>query len=175
MKRHLLNFLSALSLLLCAAAAVLWVRGTAMHDAVSVGFGRGLLTLTSGSGGFETSVLFYGPQHAEPFRYHRYPPGAFGFGQAASYMEAGTAPYTRWSRWGFMAAWSRSAWSWYAVTVPVWSVVLLALCLPAWRLLRGRRRGRDAGCVPCPRCGDDLRATPGRCPECGRGPARMSV
>ena len=42
----------------------------------------------------------------------------------------------------------------------------------AWRRLRNRRRG-PAGL--CPRCGYDLRATPGRCPECGLSPAGGAV
>src|SRR5688572_14390386 len=100
MTRHLLNLLTALSLLLCAATAVLWVRGAAMHDAITVGFGRGRVTVASGSGGFEASVLFHPPGHVEPPRYQRYPPGTFGYGRAADLMEATTAPYTHWRRWG---------------------------------------------------------------------------
>jgi hypothetical protein len=59
---------------------------------------------------------------------------------------------------------------WY-VQLPYWSVVALT-CLPLalrgryW--LAGRRRAR-AGL--CRNCGYDLRATPDRCPECGRATA----
>lgn len=53
--------------------------------------------------------------------------------------------------------------------IPLWPVFALTF-LPAigytCRLLVGRRRARK-GC--CPRCNYDLRATPGRCPECGWG------
>lgn len=54
---------------------------------------------------------------------------------------------------------------------PYWMAVLLAAALPAWSITGGargwlaRRRHRRRGL--CPRCGYDLRATPGRCPECG--------
>ena len=54
------------------------------------------------------------------------------------------------------------------VTIPYWFVVLTAAVAPSWsaaRAWRGRRR-HSAG--HCPACGYDLRATPQRCPECGR-------
>jgi hypothetical protein len=63
-----------------------------------------------------------------------------------------------------------SYWYGYVVT-PYWALQALTAVLPAvWvvRWLRGRRRGRGG---LCPACGYDLRATPGRCPECGRAVA----
>jgi hypothetical protein len=49
-----------------------------------------------------------------------------------------------------------------------WLLALLLLVMPAWWLKRFRqaRRARRQGL--CPSCGYDLRATPHRCPECGR-------
>ena len=59
------------------------------------------------------------------------------------------------------------------VTVPVWPLTLLTL-IPALRFAKikyhermTRRRIRRGGCAIC---GYDLRATPGRCPECGTVP-----
>ena len=56
------------------------------------------------------------------------------------------------------------------IWVPYWLVLLLTLPTPLWimtdhrrRLIRAARRERGL----CEQCGYDLRATPGRCPECG--------
>ena len=64
-----------------------------------------------------------------------------------------------------------------AIGVPMWLPTLLAglppaACLAGLILRRRRRAGRSAAGL-CPACGYDLRATPGRCPECGRVPANL--
>jgi hypothetical protein len=53
------------------------------------------------------------------------------------------------------------------VTVPAWFPVLLLGTPSTWWLLRRLNRARRARAGQCLACGYDLRATPGRCPECG--------
>ena len=59
-----------------------------------------------------------------------------------------------------------------ALTVSCWLPALLSAILPAlWlaRFPRRRRVARRRRLGLCPHRGYDLRATPGRCPECGDG------
>jgi hypothetical protein len=53
------------------------------------------------------------------------------------------------------------------VIVPHWAILVAASVLPAGRFVSmfRRRRARKQG--TCAACGYDLRASPGRCPECG--------
>lgn len=62
----------------------------------------------------------------------------------------------------------RSGTRWMAMTLlvmPIWPWVALAALLPTGWIRRKARRLRAPHA--CPNCGYDLRATPGRCPECG--------
>src|SRR4051812_40723510 len=49
--------------------------------------------------------------------------------------------------------------------VTVWWTLFLSAIGSGWLAVRGTRRKRRTGA--CEKCGYDLRATPGRCPECG--------
>jgi len=55
-----------------------------------------------------------------------------------------------------------------------WFLTLLTIILPAWRWRTEWRHERLLrGTLPCAHCGYDCRATPERCPECGRVPAAL--
>jgi hypothetical protein len=61
------------------------------------------------------------------------------------------------------------------VSIPWWSMTLLtavASAALAARALRHRGRLHSGRCI---NCGYDLRATPGRCPECGDAPERLTA
>ncbi|HEY8668687.1 MAG TPA: hypothetical protein VIL86_18715 [Tepidisphaeraceae bacterium] len=81
--------------------------------------------------------------------------GRFGFGLAAYFKDPDQAYYP------FDYA------SGIDILLPSWFLALLFSLLPALRLRRwllDRQRNRPGFCR---QCGYDLRATPGRCPECG--------
>jgi hypothetical protein len=60
--------------------------------------------------------------------------------------------------------------------VPYWSLAVATVAAPTlWTLgaVRGRQLHRRRPLGLCPHCAYDLRATPGRCPECGREPSSV--
>ena len=58
----------------------------------------------------------------------------------------------------------------YGVVFPHWAAGLLSGLIAAWGIRRIVRRRRLAEAGRCAVCGYDLRATPDRCPECGKVP-----
>jgi hypothetical protein len=52
--------------------------------------------------------------------------------------------------------------------VTLFAVLVAAVLYVAFRLRRKRRRRASFARQICPACGYDCRATPDRCPECGR-------
>src|SRR5687767_11063297 len=61
----------------------------------------------------------------------------------------------------------------WRVLLPHWFLVAGFASFPAGLLIVRRRSGRRAKAGCCPTCGYDLRASPERCPECGK-PATMN-
>jgi hypothetical protein len=172
MLRRLLTVLSALSLLLCAAAVALWVRSYFRGD--SVGFAGGPPPPAVSSEWFVRSnygVLYFARNSAygsalgfdeRPLRWRSSPPSrVFSHpvvpGRPFSFV---LGPFSLGGRIG-------PAYSHAAFTVPHWFPALLGAVAPLVWLRRFRRTRRRKARGLCARCGYDLRATPGRCPECG--------
>ena len=162
----MLNLLTALSLLLCVAVCALWVRSYFATEALGYGrivdgpAGRTLSVHGAGSGrGRFVLVLVQSlpseltPEYTRPF-YLRQPPHD---------LDQGRASPSLWNRLGFFLLEPPE----YGVIVPAWVLAVVTAALPAYRaaaFARARKRRRTGLCAAC---GYDLRATPGRCPECG--------
>jgi hypothetical protein len=187
-KRRLLNLLTAGSLLLCAAVAVLWVRSYARDGewwksekpgatdfAVSRG-GRLYLVRQAAtpvrSDDWEADTSEFGdvtlrsrPMQLElqVFRtYPQLPSRLLGFEWADRRMTIGSN-----ARVWLPAPISVTQ---RLLAIPFWLPTLLLLLAPAAWLTaayRRRRRRKRLQSGQCPGCGYDLRGTPGRCPECG--------
>jgi len=177
-KRRLHNGLTALSLLLCVAAAGLWVqshRGVGSARWRDLGRNAGALVRHYAEARWEGGELHL---HCGDETW-RDPgegavvasaPGAGGFSLRPSSYTRFAADRPAWESLGFgfgrssvgRMAYSHRGWR---VTVPFWAIVLGTCALPAARLRR-KWRGRGAFGL-CAWCGYDLRATPERCPECG--------
>jgi hypothetical protein len=166
MRRRLLNLLAALSLLLCAAVCVLWVRsGPSSGDVVSytangrrieIGSTAGVLALTAGEAPAGRT--------AAGFEHRRERSFTILFLPLVRSQDAQPSLLDRMGLCRFPGPTSST------VMAPHWAVVLPPSVLSLWRLVRApaeRRRRLRTRRGLCPGCGYDLRATPGRCPECG--------
>jgi hypothetical protein len=168
--RILLNATTVLSLVLCAVAVAAWARSYRYSDGYSVqhgnthqagvATGRGLLLLVRvtarpwGKGTFTlTRPAGWSTRPVDEVMYTDLGPGFLGF----RWRSVGVGPMTL-----------------RAFAIPLWFVCALTAVMPAaWAFRRRRARRRDANA--CRRCGYDLRATPERCPECGRVPGGVKA
>jgi hypothetical protein len=185
-KRHLLNLLSLLSLLLCLASLLLWMRSYTGSDYISRSrivssddFGvtsrSHSVTWTRGSvrlavGGHSTFSLQASTQPAVTHDTSpRWSVGRLGAGHGEWDVRTGHSFWNRLGFYRFTTGWMSSFAdsSSDGVGFPAWVLVVLFALLPgyrAWVILRARRRFAKGLCQIC---GYDLRATPDRCPECG--------
>lgn len=158
-KRDLLNFLSGLSLFLCVAMVVLWVRSYRVDDHVQIAWQTpgefpGYTGIRMGSGGGSVTL-----EYGDDVDYSAYQ-------HLGSYYD-GIPVVNRTSTargWGF--GYSRAKGN-TEIWVPHWVFVLSTAILPLlWRNshMEKRRRLKLGLCLTC---GYDLRASKERCPECG--------
>jgi hypothetical protein len=153
-KRRPFTILATLSLLLCAAVLVMWVRGYATsgyHLALPV-FDSELASHHGLIGVRITAIRAARSREADYVTGWAYGPFLI------SYHSVYYPP---------PAAHSQSV---FRAHLPCSVLAILFALLPAHRLTARRRQRRLAKRLAlglCPACGYDLRATPGRCPECG--------
>ena len=163
--RRLLDVLCVLSLLLCAAFVVLWVRSYFVSDFWSWATPTGRAGVDSLRG--SVSLGRVDVPRAALANISR------GTMIGSTSAEAGAAGMLKPS-WSFagLGVTDVNAGGMRArdVRLPYWLLALAAAALPAARAARRKLRGSRAGL--CQRCGYDLRASPERCPECGTPAAR---
>jgi hypothetical protein len=184
MLRRLFTLASALSLLLCVATAALWVRSYRVADGASWqehGRNYSFHAMCGGAvfhcqyGDYRPGYDAYQYPHPERMTWSSYANPDYsvtewrsseeavgpryrllGFAYEHRTWPAGTELIAGGGRWTAVRSWM--------IAIPAWAIVGVFAVLPlAW--VRRRWRRPRAGC--CGKCGYDLRATPGRCPECG--------
>ena len=189
MRRRLLNLLTALSLLLLVATVAVWVRSQWAAD--YLGWHSWRLDAqrhenkefrVAGIGAY-AGIGIVGHVRTLEYGSLAQPTGGWsGFlvnGRYGQWWAFSVMLHAAANSSGFSLHWfddpptagyvGQQGW---AVTLPLWSLAAAFAIVPAARLSRHLRRKQPAGLWPS--CGYDLRATPGRCPECGT-PAKAPV
>ena len=166
--RRLLNLLTALSVLLCVVVCVLWLRSYWVWEQWVVSTPHRLYAIALRTGGVSIDAHWVKRPVRERWETHREGP----FREQQPLI---TQPETTFNRLGFFYDRKvRGDHVMSGLTFPYWCV-LVACALPAlWLLADARRKHRSRANVCCA-CGYDLRATPGRCAECGTDAALPPV
>lgn len=177
MKRRLLNFVAALSLVLCAASVAAWVRSQRGSDRLAWGRADGLRSVESARGHLVVDwVVDPRPGRSADFRGLRYTRG-----DALSPINYLLFLCTDGAETRRAAAWAGFAWyerrnagvgaARVRAVAPLWSVGAATAAPPAWAAmglaarLRRRRRVRSGRCAGCRY--DLTGNVSGVCPECG--------
>jgi hypothetical protein len=185
MKRRLVNLLTALSLLLCVAVCVLWVRSYRVVDELTYTSDRSRTIVTTAEGGFDLVVqnddLFRQTRQGWNWRHSSDRGiGRLPWRQSVSSSQNPFAQPPRrepllglwWGTLNTAAPYRAAPVSSFIAMGPVWPFALPWAILPAlWtvRRIRCARRNRRHARGLCRSCGYDLAGNvSGVCPECGR-------
>jgi hypothetical protein len=176
--RIVVNGVTVLSLVFFLVAVTVWVRGYFVEDVINWRRADAWRVLRSSRGHLIYDVNL-----------SNWSAGPLGWKYATDVASASTllnakvsgatlsiGPRDRWTNgeYGGFEWWRWSSPRGNSIAMfaaPVWSVAAVTLIVPVgWvlsRVYRSRVRRRDLRVGRCVSCGYDLRATPGRCPECG--------
>ena len=176
MKRRILRIpvLLTLSLLLLFAVIVLWIRSPRRADLLMFYTPAGHLT---GLASDETGLLLAATD--VPFGQRFALSADVLTGTRNQFAGSIHNPlfnpaYEKWHLLGFRCArgtFKPTGWTFCALIVPYWALVIPLLILPLTvlrRMIVRRRRRRRGRCADC---GCDMRHSPDRCPKCGRAAA----
>ena len=195
--RVILNVLTALSLVLCVAACVLRLTTTSSQTGVTFGAPGGRFVVLKGADARGYVVVNHGWPTREPFRAFWRDDYIGTSGTAAGPMSIWTSPrfglfFERGHSYVYVGGDGRtplqgraalssssnpspSPTPFWLLYFPLTLLIMATAALPAAAglaaLLRRARHRRARAASRCVNCGYDLRATPGRCPECGTVPA----
>jgi hypothetical protein len=166
MKRRPLNLLTVLSLLLCVGAGVLWFRSARRVDTLKVDLGKHCAGFMSAAG--DVSFFFNSRRPGDPWWETRpiasSPYGGIGMAVTLQHYALG---------FGFQHV-VRGKEVYRNVACPHWLLLFALLAPPVVRVRRTLRLRKLRRSGACRMCGYDLRATPGRCPECGTASPAMT-
>jgi hypothetical protein len=155
--RFLFSLAASVSLVLCGASVVLWVRSHFATDSLICDGDPIYFYLWSGHGQLdvETAEL---PS----------PPGPRLFSVALDVSDRSLRRFFRDQPRFRIAGFEALPGEYYVI--PFWALTLVLAAGPACLLPRTIRAVRYRSPAECPKFGYDLRATPERCPECGSIP-----
>jgi hypothetical protein len=166
MRQRLMTILSAVSLVMCLATAGLWVRSYWRTDVIQFSTATSGFEFGAGRGELGFVLVLHKPAAKIS------PPRFLWEVKKSYFLLSQRVPGTIMRAFGSAIIHNppRSAGtSVWAVALPCWFAMSLT-ALPVVSLIRNRLR-RSALRLRlnlCVKCGYDLRATPDRCPECGR-------
>jgi hypothetical protein len=169
MTRRLLILPIALSLLLCVTAVGLWVRSLWVPD-------YWYRETWDGRQAAEMELQSY--RGRLRFQYQSQPENKQrpGINAGWHHRRFGTGYWDAENDFWFCGWWSQRSptlFGW-VLRERIWPIAVLTAAPPAaWLVQFVRHRRRGSGF--CVACGYDLRATPGRCPECGWVPGVMAA
>jgi len=180
LRRRTFTALSVLSLLLSAATVTLWVRShwqrdTIFHRSVDSNLALHVQTAVSQRGLLIVAASTHSfPRDRPPLGWWRYASQVSDVDLYLDQFDSSAGGSGLVLGFGFRSI-VESGITYGATALPHWFLALLFAILPVLHLraaIRSRRLNRAGH---CPRCGYDLRATPQRCPECGRANSATEI